>query len=77
MCETQTGHHFIYTKVDSLNSYNYVILQANYSHFVVIIVIIFNKMCEYNIIVALTRLSVSNLTSFQIYIFIDSGETKM
>ena len=70
------GHHFIYTKVDSLNSYNYVILQAKYSHFVVIIVI-FNKMCEYNTIVALTRLSVSNLKSFKIYIFIDSGETKM
>lgn len=69
------GHHFIYTKVDSLNSYNYIILQAKYSHFVVIIVI-FNKMCEYNI-VALTRLSVSNLNSFKIYIFIDSGETKM
>lgn len=34
-------------------------------------------MCEYNIIVALTRLSVSNLNSFKIYIFIDIGETKM
>lgn len=34
-------------------------------------------MCEYDIIVSLTRLSVSNLNSFKIYIFIDSGETKM
>ena len=33
-------------------------------------------MCEYDI-VSLTRLSVSNLNSFKIYIFIDSGETKM
>lgn len=34
-------------------------------------------MCEYNNIVALTILSVSNLNPFEIYIFIDSGETKM